>query len=59
MAWSIRTPSHGPDHTLVRTHLVLIVWRMSYEPPCVAPLTKWGWITRKKSWFDLWCCQQG
>lgn len=32
---------------LVKTHLVLVVWRMSYEPPCVAPLTKQGWITRK------------
>lgn len=38
---------------LVKTHLVLIVWRMSYGPPCVAPSTKWGWITRKKS--DLIC----
>lgn len=61
ISWSGQSGPHpmAQPTFLVKTHLVLIVWRMSYEPPCGAPLTKWGWITRKKNWFDLWCCQQG
>lgn len=44
---------------LVKSHMVLIAWRLSCKPPChVAPLTKMVLNYHETTWFDLWCCQQ-
>lgn len=44
---------------LVKSHMVLMAWRLSCEPPChVALLTKMVLNYHETTWFDLWCCQQ-